>query len=79
VVTAAYGGRPGNPKLFDRSLLPDLLDLAGDTGARDLVAAHPEWVHRVEVGDLASDADIDVEADLERVGRTLTTSNGRQP
>ena len=79
VVTATYGGRPGNPKLFDRRLLPDLLGLAGDTGARDLVAAHPEWVHRVEVGDLASDADIDVEADLERVGRTLTTSNGRQP
>jgi molybdenum cofactor cytidylyltransferase len=79
VVTATYGGRPGNPKLFDRRLLPDLLGLAGDTGARDLVAAHPEWVHQVEVGDLASDADIDVEADLERVGRTLTTSNGRQP
>jgi CTP:molybdopterin cytidylyltransferase MocA len=77
VVTATYGGRPGNPRLFDRRLLPDLLGLAGDTGARDLVAAHPEWVHRVEVGDLASDADIDVEADLERVGRTLTT--GRQP
>jgi molybdenum cofactor cytidylyltransferase len=77
VVTATYGGRPGNPRLFDRRLLPDLLGLDGDTGARDLVAAHPEWVHRVEVGDLASDADIDVEADLERVGRTLTT--GRQP
>ena len=69
MVTATYGGRPGHPKLFDRRLLPDLLGLAGDTGARDLVAAHPEWVHRVEVGDLASDADIDVEADLERVGQ----------
>ena len=83
VVTAAYGGRPGHPKLFDRRLLPDLLGLAGDTGARDLVAAHPEWVHRVEVGDLGSDADVDVEADLERVGQLLTTttpsSNGRQP
>ena len=57
--------------------------LAGDAGARDLVAAHPDWVHRVEVGDLGSDADVDVEADLARVGRmlttTTTTSNGRQP
>ena len=81
VVTAAYGGRPGHPKLFDRRLLPDLLRLTGDTGARDLVAAHPEWVHRVEVGDLGSDTDIDVEADLERVGQilTTTTTNGRQP
>jgi molybdenum cofactor cytidylyltransferase len=77
VVTATYGGRPGHPKLFDRRLLPELLRLAGDTGARDLVAAHPEWVHRVEVGDLGSDADIDVEADLERVGHILET--GRKP
>jgi CTP:molybdopterin cytidylyltransferase MocA len=77
VVTAAYRGRPGHPKLFDRRLLPELLRLAGDAGARDLLAAHPEWVHRVEVGDLGSDADIDVEADLERVGRMLTT--GRHP
>ena len=72
VVTATYGGRPGNPKLFDRRLLPELLGLTGDGGARDLVAAHPEWVHRVEVGDLGSDIDVDVEADLERVGRMLT-------
>src|SRR5215218_5401023 len=72
VVTATYGGRPGHPKLFDRRLLPDLLRLTGDAGARDLVAAHPEWVHRVEVGDLGSDADVDVEADLDRVGALLT-------
>ena len=82
VVTATYGGRPGHPKLFDRRLLPDLLSLGGDAWARDLVAAHPEWVHRIEAGDLGSDADVDVEADLERVGHLLTTttpSNGRQP
>src|SRR4029453_11042541 len=35
VVSATYGGRPGHPKLFDRRLLPDLLRLTGDTGARD--------------------------------------------
>jgi molybdenum cofactor cytidylyltransferase len=72
MVTATYDGRPGHPKLFDRRLLPDLLRLTGDTGARDLLAAHPDRVHRVEVGDLGSDADIDVEADLERVGAMLT-------
>src|SRR5919107_3950373 len=77
VVTATYGGRPGHPRLFDRRLRPDLLRLTGDTGARDLVAAHPEWVSQVEVGDLGSDADVDVEADLDRVGAML--SNGRTP
>jgi len=79
VVTATYGGRPGHPKLFDRRLRPDLLRLTGDTGARDLVAAHPEWVHRVEVGDLGSDTDVDVEADLDRVGAMLANANGRSP
>jgi molybdenum cofactor cytidylyltransferase len=83
VVTATYGGRPGHPKLFDRDLLPDLLRLTGDTGARDLVlvaaTTHPDRVHRVEVGDLGSDTDIDVEADLERVGHLLTTTNRRKP
>ena len=81
VVTATYGGRPGHPKLFDRALLGELLRLTGDTGARDLLAASPERVHRVEVGDLGNDADVDVEADLERVGHMLTTTNaaGRQP
>ena len=79
VVTATYGGRPGHPKLFDRRLLPDLLRLTGDTGARDLLAAHPDRVHRVEVGDLGSDADVDVEADLVRVGHLLTTTNRRKP
>ena len=77
VVTATYGGRPGHPKLFDRRLLPELLNLAGDAGARDLLAAHPGWVHQVEVGELGSDADVDVEADLERVGRMLLA--GRKP
>jgi CTP:molybdopterin cytidylyltransferase MocA len=79
VVTATYGGRPGHPKLFDRRLLPDLLRLTGDTGARDLVAAHPDWVHQVEVGDLGSDADVDVEADLDRVGAMLTSHQRRTP
>ena len=78
-VTATYGGRPGHPRLFDRRLLPELLRLTGDTGASDLLATHPGRVHRVEVGDLGSDADIDVEADLERVGHLLTTTNRRKP
>jgi CTP:molybdopterin cytidylyltransferase MocA len=77
VVSAAYGGRPGHPKLFDHRLLPELLRLSGDAGARDLLAAHPEWVHAVEVGGLGSDADVDVEADLQRVGRLLLS--GRNP
>jgi CTP:molybdopterin cytidylyltransferase MocA len=71
VVSAGYHGRPGNPKLFDRRLFPELRRLRGDEGARGLLAAHPEWVHLVEVGTLGSDADVDDEAALARLEAML--------
>lgn len=71
VVSASYHGRPGNPKLFDRRLFPELRRLRGDQGARALLAAHPEWVTLVEVGALGSDADVDDEAALARLEARL--------
>jgi len=71
VVSAAYDGRPGNPKLFDAALLGELAGLDGDTGARELLAAHPRWTHLVETGPLGSDLDVDDEAGLAEVRRLL--------
>ena len=76
VVTATYGGRPGHPKLFDRAVLPHLCELAGDAGARELLARHPEWVAGVEVAVLGSDLDVDDEPGLARAAALLA---GRQP
>jgi CTP:molybdopterin cytidylyltransferase MocA len=76
VVTAAYGGRHGNPKLFDRTVLAELAKLGGDTGARELLAAHPEWVTAVEVGALGDDADVDDEDGLARLAAQSGTPNG---
>jgi molybdenum cofactor cytidylyltransferase len=76
VVAASYRGRLGNPKLFDRAVLAHLRRLRGDTGARDLLAAHPEWVTPVEVGTLGSDADVDDEAALARVEALLRVRRG---
>lgn len=67
VVTAAYRGRHGNPKLFDRAVIAGLGELSGDTGARELIARHPEWVAAVEVGTLGDDADVDDEHGLARL------------
>ncbi|CTQ50615.1 nucleotidyltransferase family protein [Jannaschia donghaensis] len=33
-------GAPGQPVVFDRNLFAELTDLAGDTGARDVIARH---------------------------------------
>jgi CTP:molybdopterin cytidylyltransferase MocA len=71
VVSSAYDGRPGNPKLFDAALLAELAGLDGDTGARELLAAHPEWTHLVETGPLGSDLDVDDEAGLAEVRRLV--------
>jgi len=71
VVSAAYHGRIGHPKLFDRAVLDRLRGLAGDEGARGLLAGHPEWVAAVEVGRLGSDLDVDDEAGLARAADVL--------
>ncbi len=58
VVRASYEGKPGHPVLFDRKLWSELQQVEGDRGARDLLAAHPEWVATVEVkGDPPGDVD----------------------
>jgi CTP:molybdopterin cytidylyltransferase MocA len=75
VVSAAYQGRHGHPKLFDRAVLGELQELSGDAGARGLLASHPDWVVPVEVGGLGSDLDVDDEAALARA-RALLAARG---
>jgi hypothetical protein len=54
----AGGGVPGHPVFLARSLWPELESLRGDTGARQLFAVHPEWLHEVDVeGEPAGDVD----------------------
>jgi CTP:molybdopterin cytidylyltransferase MocA len=75
VVSAAYQGRAGNPKLFDRSVFGHLRVLDGDAGARGLLARHPGWVRMVEVGALGSDLDVDDEPGLARARAYLAERN----
>jgi molybdenum cofactor cytidylyltransferase len=66
VVQASYGGKPGHPVLFDRATWADLLAVEGDTGAREVLKRHPEWVERVELGGEVP-ADLDTWPDYERL------------
>ena len=75
VVSAAYQGRQGHPKLFDRAVLGELRELSGDAGARGLLSSHPDWVVPVEVGGLGSDLDVDDEGALARA-RALLAARG---
>ena len=60
---AAYAGVPGHPVVLGREHWPGVLATsAGDTGARDYLAAHEHLV--VECADLATGRDVDRPDDL---------------
>lgn len=48
IVVPVYGGRRGNPVLFDRSLFAEVAAQQGDQGGREVVTADPSRVATVE-------------------------------
>ncbi|HYU93206.1 MAG TPA: nucleotidyltransferase family protein [Actinomycetota bacterium] len=65
IVRLRFRDGPG-PALLSREVWDEARRLAGDTGAREIIAAHPGWVKEVVV---ESDAPVDVDRppDLERL------------
>lgn len=60
-----HAGRDGHPVIFGRAHFNALRQLSGDRGARGLVEAHTENVHRVPVDTDAILRDVDTPAALE--------------
>jgi molybdenum cofactor cytidylyltransferase len=58
IVLPTAAGKRGNPVIWSRDYFVELRSLAGDTGARHLLAEHEETVFRVEIG---GDALMDVD------------------
>jgi molybdenum cofactor cytidylyltransferase len=56
-------GERGNPVVFSRRFYGKILKLTGDTGARGIIRANPEWVLQVEIQDPRCFLDIDDEED----------------
>lgn len=63
IVAPRYRGRRGNPVVFRRELLDELLAIRGDQGARDVIERNPSRVSYVEL-DSAAPMDIDTPDDL---------------
>ena len=67
IVRLRFRDGPG-PALLSREVWDETRALIGDTGAREIIAAHPEWVEEVLVdGDVP--VEVDQPADLDRFGK----------
>ena len=64
IVVPHYEGRRGHPVLIDAGLREELLALSGDVGAREIIAAHPEWVAYMDTDDAGVVFDVDEPTDL---------------
>ncbi len=69
IVASEYGESLGVPALFDRSLFPELLALAGTQGAKQILHRYPDQIHKIAFEDGA--LDIDTAADLTRLANTF--------
>jgi molybdenum cofactor cytidylyltransferase len=70
IVAPYYEEQRGNPVLFDRVLFPELLEIQGDRGGREVVGRHQDQVERIEIDDPAVTLDVDTKHDYERIGET---------
>ena len=70
VVRPRYRGTPGHPVLFSRALFPELLQVTGDQGGRELLARHQAEVAMVDLN-LESPVDIDTKEDYSQLVRKL--------
>ncbi len=68
IVVPTHDARDGHPVGFASRFGAELANLAGDRGARAVLAAHADEVVRVAVDDRGIHQDIDVPADLPRQG-----------
>ena len=59
IVSMCWQGQPGNPVIFQRKYLPELLSLEGDTGGRKVAKKHPEDCFFCHAGQKEELADAD--------------------
>ncbi len=67
IVTCSYAGTFGPPTLFHKSLFPELLQLKGDVGAREVIRRHADEVEVVLFPE--GSLDIDSGADYQQLSK----------
>jgi molybdenum cofactor cytidylyltransferase len=67
IVVPYFQSERGHPVGFSQQFKDELLALHGDSGARAILQAHPDAVHRLDLDDPGIVQDIDTPADLQRL------------
>ncbi len=67
MIVPLYDGKQGSPAIFPAAYKPELLNLAGDTGGRALIAAHPDSVQQIEIPDSREGFDVDTQQMYEKI------------
>lgn len=65
IVAGFYNETFGVPVLFDRELFPDLLNLEGDKGAKEIILNNLDFVEKLFLPE--AEVDIDTKEDFERL------------
>ncbi len=66
IVAPCYQQRQGHPVGFAKLLYEELIQLDGDQGARAILNAHPDLLHRIDVLDPGILFDVDTQEDLQK-------------
>jgi molybdenum cofactor cytidylyltransferase len=64
IVIPTCQGTRGNPVLFDRSVFPQIEEIHGDVGAKEVVRRNAADVLEVEVNDVGVLVDLDTPSDV---------------
>lgn len=69
ICVPTFGGQRGNPVLWARRFIPEMMAITGDTGARELLFRHADLVHEVAAADDGVLLDVDTSEDLAAINQ----------
>ena len=64
-------GKRGNPVLWDRKYIPEMMEVKGDVGAKHIIGDYAEYVKDIEVGDAGVLTDLDTPELFEKYSRAV--------
>ena len=73
IVAPTYNGKRGNPILIGRKYFPDILNLKGDKGAKNILNKNSKYINTIPQKNSFSLIDIDTQKDYEKFNKLNNT------